>query len=69
MYEQIALEMAITERLALDAVRRKIASQQLGEAWRIGLTAAGAQGDTAIAEPGTPRTTSSGVDGRQYQEA
>lgn len=33
MYEDIALEIAITERLALQAARERIASQQLGEAW------------------------------------
>lgn len=34
MFEDIALEVARIERLALDAVRMKIASRQLGEAWR-----------------------------------
>ncbi len=33
MWDDIALEIARTEREAFDAVRRKIASQQLGEAW------------------------------------
>lgn len=33
MWDEIALEIARTEREAFDAVRRKIASQQLGEAW------------------------------------
>lgn len=34
MHEEIALEIAIIERLALQAVRDRIAAQQLGEAWR-----------------------------------
>jgi hypothetical protein len=33
-YEDIILEMARTEREALEAVRRKIAARQLGEAWK-----------------------------------
>jgi hypothetical protein len=33
VWDDIALEIAIIERLALESVRRKIASQQLGEAW------------------------------------
>ena len=70
MYEQIALEMAIVERLALDAVRRKIASQQLGEAW-IGLTlpSANAPEDTAITGSGSPHTIFSDVEDHQCREA
>lgn len=33
MWDDIALEVAIIERLARENVRQKIASQQLGEAW------------------------------------
>jgi hypothetical protein len=33
-YEDIILELARIEREALEAVRRKIAARQLGEAWK-----------------------------------
>lgn len=33
MWEDIALELARIERAALDAVRKRMSEQQLGEAW------------------------------------
>ena len=60
MYDEITLEMAIIERLALDAVRRKIASQQLGEAW-VGLLhdPANDSEPVAFAEPVFPHSSPS----------
>jgi hypothetical protein len=40
MYEDVIIEMARIEREAREAVRRKIAARQLGEAW-IGLNETG----------------------------
>lgn len=56
VYEDIALDLARIERQALDAVRARIASRQLGEAW-VDLFHDGSQDRPLVARQATLSTT------------